>query len=120
MSGKHRWFNVRFDEAAGKAMVSPVSGGKTQVVGGIPHKIPSPTNGNFVGSYPEPQVKEILRGLAGKSRFAVFTAIGQSPYIEEVNSLSGNYRGSGHHPFRCAAEFETEEEAEEFLVSLSD
>ena len=118
MSGKHKWYNVRFDAAAGKAVVSPVSGGKIEVVGGIPHKIPSPTTGSFVGSYPAPQVKDVLRGLAGKSRFAVFTAIGRSPYIEEVHDLSGNYRGSGHHPFRLAAEFSTEEEAEDFMAKL--
>ena len=118
MSGKYKWFNVRFNEAAGTAMVSPVSGGKVEVVGGIPHKIPTRTEGNFVGSYPEPQLRQVLRGLAGPPLFAVFTAVNRSPYIEEVNGLSGNYRGSGHYPFRFAAEFSTEKEAEEFMAKL--
>jgi hypothetical protein len=63
--------------------------------------------------------EEVRRIIVESTVYAVFfddtTASG---YISEESDLSGNWRGSREHPFRCIGEFGTEAEAEAHLAAL--
>jgi hypothetical protein len=119
MSGKYKWSSIFYDNAAGQAEVRPCGKGKVRAAGGIAHRIPRPIQGDSVGTYPEHEVREVLNKLAGPSSWAVFWNNGAGDgYVEEVDGLSGNYRGSGHWPHTCVGEYDTREEANAALAAL--
>ena len=119
MSGKFKYFSIFYDNAAGQAEVRPCGKGKSTVVGGIPHKMTRPVYGDYVGSYPEHEVRSVLDKLGGPEKFGVFWNNGSlEGYIEAVDGLSGNYRGSGHWPFSFASEHATREAAQAALAEL--
>lgn len=119
MSGKFKWMSVFYDNAAGQAEVRPCGKGETVTAGGIAHRIPRPIQGDYVGTYPQHEVRGVLNKLAGKETYAVFwNNAAADGYIEAVDGLSGNYRGSGHYPHTCVGEYETRAEAAAALASL--
>lgn len=119
MSGKFKWWTIFYDNAAGQAELRPCGKGNAVTAGGIAHRIPRPIRGEYIGTYPEHEIRSALNKIAGKTTYAVFWNNGAaSGYVEAVNGLSGNYRGSGHFPYTCVGECPTREEAESMLMKL--
>lgn len=75
---------------------------------------------SFMGEFETREEAEAKAAeLAGEPMWAVFLNVpAWTGYVEEVDSASGNYRGSGRHPFSFQCEFETKEEAEAALSNI--
>lgn len=61
------------------------------------------------------ELKKALDRLAGPQRWAGFEdRPAGKRFVEQVDNLSGNYKGSGRHPFSFVQYFFSEEEAREW------
>lgn len=75
---------------------------------------------NTIGVYNTPEEAEQGKAdYAGKPKYAVFYSRPMnSGYVCKVDNLSGNYKGTGHHPYSFIDEHATEEEADRSLAEM--
>jgi len=76
-------------------------------------------NGEYIGTFGGADLPREIEKLRGETAFAVFFNIPSGRgYIKKVDSLSGNYRGSGQYPYNFQEKFASQEEAEKLLHEL--